>query len=330
MTKFKVIITDYEYANIDHEKRILSKIGAQIFPYQTKDENEIIAAAHDCDALIVQYAKITSKVIDQLHKCKIIAKYATSIETIDIEAASKNGICVTNVPDYCTDEVSTHAAAMLLNLSRKINSYSTAISNGKWDYKIGSPIANLKKSIIGVIGFGKISSAFIQKLRPFCDEIWVYSSSASEDSVNQLGAKLKSFDAIVKEADYISIFSPLTNATRNLFNKDVFKAMKNTAFMINISRGGLVNEDDLIWALKNNKLAGAALDVMEFEPPLETNALLTMDNVIITPHAAWYSTDSQHKLQTSVAADVAKVLSGYLPDNLVNPQVNQILKLITY
>lgn len=323
---FNVVITDREYETISDEISILESIGANVQAYQFRDEDDIIKVAKDCDALIFQYAKITKKVIDSLEKCKIIAKYATGIDGVDIEAATGKNICVTNVNDYCVDEVSTHAVALLLCLSRKINTYCKYTANGEWDYKKAYPINSLTKSVIGVIGFGKIARAYIDKIKCYCDEIWVYDKFASDQSIHDFGVKPKNFDEILESADYISIHAPLTDETKHMFNRETFQKMKRTAQIINVARGALISEEDLIWALENDLIAGAALDVLENEPPDMDNPLLKMDNVIVTPHVAWYSTTSQKKLQSTVAQDVARVLCGEKPQNLVNRQLESLFQ----
>ncbi len=327
MSGYQVVITDCEYENVENEKLILQEIGAEVHSYQTKNENDIIEISKNCDALIFQYAKITSKVISNMNNCKIIAKYATGIDGIDIEAATNKKICFANVKNYCTDEVSTHAMALLLNIVRKVKLLDNYTTQGNWNYKLASPIFSLKDSVVGVIGLGKISSDFIRKLSNFCNEIWVYSNSANEETIRNLGAKKKSFEEIIKSADFISIHSSLTESTKNLFNKETFKSMKNTSSIINVGRGGLINEDDLIWSLENGEIAAAALDVMVKEPPDKSNKLLSMENVIITPHAAWYSIGSQQELQRAVALEVQRVLKGYFPKNLVNAELKHILPL---
>lgn len=321
MGKFKVVITDREYESINNEVRILKEIDADVVSYQFRNEEDIIRVASDCDALIFQYAKITKNIIDKLDKCKVIAKYAIGTDSIDIDAATKKNICVTNVNEYCEDEVSTHALALLLALNRKVTQYSRWVAENQWHYTMGVPIISLKKSIIGVISFGKIARLYINKIRPLCDEIWVYDKFVDDEAILEFGVKPKSFEEIVKNSDYISIHAPLTEETRGMFNKEVFKSMKPTAGIINVARGPLVCEDDLVWALEKGEIAGAALDVLEKEPPTANNPLLSMENVIITPHVAWYSTTSQEILQSSVAKDVARVLSGKRPENLVNKEL---------
>ncbi len=262
MGKFKVVITDREYESIDNELRILNEIGAEVYDYQVRDEQEVIDVARDCDGLIVQYAKVSREIIASLERCKVIARYATGVDGIDIEAATGREICVTNVNDYCRDEVSTHALTLLLELSRKIRAFSGATAAGKW-YQLGISVESLKDSVVGVISFGKIARAYIEKLKPLCDHIWVFDQYVDPQAILDFGAIPKSFEELIAGADYISIHAPLTNETRHMFGKEVFRAMKNTASIVNVARGGLVCEEDLLWALERGEIAGAALDVLE-------------------------------------------------------------------
>lgn len=320
MGKYKVVITDREYENIDNELRILKEIDADVYDYQVRNEDDVIAVAKDCDAMIFQYANISEKVINSLEKCKIIAKYATGIDSIDIPAATRRGIYFTNVHEYCSDEVSVHAMALLLYLERRIGEFGRFTAQGNW-YRMGKPVHSLRESVVGIISFGRIARQLIDKLKPFCDEIWVYDAFVPDQAIRDYGVIPKSFDEIVENADYISVHAPLTEETKHMFNREVFKKMKNTASIINVARGALVKEDDLLWALQNGEIAAAALDVLEHEPPAKDNPLLSMENVIVTPHTAWYSTTSQKKLQSTVAEDVARVLTGQKPQNLVNKEL---------
>lgn len=324
MAKYKVVITDREYENIDNELRILSELGdVEVLDYQYRDEEDVIKVTKDCDAMIIQYAKATKKVIDSLEHCKVIAKYATGIDGIDIAEATKKGICITNVNEYCSDEVSTHAATMLLDAVRRTQTFNERVKAGEW-YRMGIKIPSLKNSVIGVISFGRIARAYIDKIKPFCDQIWVYDKFVSEEDMIKYGVVPKTFEEILAGADYISVHAPLTEETRHMFNKEAFKKMKPSATLINVARGALVKEDDLVWALENGEIAFASLDVLETEPPAKDNPLLKMEQVFITPHTAWYSTESQRKLQSTVAEDVVKVLQGKLPGNLVNKELESL------
>lgn len=327
MSKYKVVITDRAFETIDLEKAVLKNAEAEVKGYQVTNEDDIIKVAKACDGLIVQYAKITRKVIESLEKCKVISVYAIGFDGIDLEAATEHGICVANVPDYCADEVSTHAIAMMLTLSRKLVLYDKSVKNGIWDYKLGKKIFNLRGQTIGLISFGKIAKMVMEKIKPYGMNILVYDPYVPDEIIESAGGKKVEFDELITASDIVSIHAPLVTGTRHMFNKDVFSHMKTSAILINVGRGPIIKEEDLIWALQNHKIAAAGLDVTDPEPPQPENPLLAMDNVILTPHAAFYSEDSQAALQTMTAESVARVLQGYFPVNLVNKAVKDKLSL---
>ena len=317
MEKFKVVITDREYESIEAEKSLLEANGCKVYDYQYREKNDILRVAKDADALIVQYAKIPSELISQLEKCKVIARYAMGFDGIDLKAAADKGIYVCNVRDYCYDEVSTHALALLLEFVRRVNKYDRWTHAGNW-FSMPGKQHNLRNQVIGVISFGRIAKAFINLVKPLCDNIWVYDAYADDEEILKYGVTPKNFEKICENSDYISIHCPLTDETRYMFNREVFKKMKNTAVLINVGRGPIICEKDLIWALDNGQIGGAALDVMEDEPPEKDNPLFKYDNVIITPHTAWYSVEAQAILQITPEEEVLRVLKGEKPHNAVN------------
>lgn len=330
MAKYKVVITDREFENIDHEITVLEKVGAEVYAYQYKNEDDVIRVAKDCDGLIMQYANLSRRVIESLEKCKIISKYAIGLDRIDLEAATERGICVANVPEYCIDEVSTHTIALILALSRKILLLDKNVKEGIWDYKLSKKIFNLRNQVIGIIGFGKIARFVIEKIKPYGMKVLVYDPFVSNEAVAELGARRVEFDELIAAADIVSIHVPLLDSTKHMFKKEVFQKMKKTAMLINMGRGPVIKEADLIWALENKIIAAAGLDVTDPEPIEVGNAMLKMDNVIITPHAAYYSEDSQAALQTLTAESVAQVLAGYYPKFLANRAVKNKLNLKEY
>ena len=317
MSKYKVVITDREYESIEAEKHLLEANDCEVFDYQYKDQENILRVAKDADAIIVQYAKMPKELIEQLDKCKIIARYAMGFDGIDPQAAADKGIYVCNVKDYCYEEVATHALALLLEFSRRVAKYDAWTHNGNW-YAMPGKQHSLKKQVIGVISFGRIARSYIDKIKPLCDNIWVYDAFVNDDDIRAYGVEPKSLDEIYANADYISIHCPLTDETRHMFNKETFKKMKNTAVLINVGRGPIISEADLVWALENHEIGGAALDVLEQEPPAKNNPLFAFDNVIITPHTAWYSVESQAILQLTPAEEVVRALKGEIPHNAVN------------
>lgn len=320
MAKYKVVITDHEYKDVDNERRILSAIGAEVLDYQYKDMENILRVAKDADAIIVQYAKMPRELVEQLDNCKIIARYATGFDGIDLDACTDKGIYFCNVSDYCRDEVSSHTLALLMELSRRTEKYDRWTHSGKW-FSMPGEQHNLRNQIIGVISFGRIARAFIDKVKPLCNNIWVNDKYVDDQAMIDYGVAPKSMDEIFEHADYISMHCPLTEETRHLFNKETFKKMKNSAAIINVSRGPVVSEEDLVWALENKEIRAAALDVLETEPPAPDNPLFGFDNVIITPHTAWYSEESQKVLQSTPAEDIVRALTGEIPLNIVNKEV---------
>ena len=223
MASYKVVITDREFETIDYEIAVLEKVGAEVFAYQYKDEESIIKVAKDCDGLIMQYANLTRKVIENLDKCRIISKYAIGLDKIDIQAATEKGICVANVPEYCVDEVSTHTVAMILAISRKLILHDRNIKSGIWDYKLCKKIYNLKGQTIGIVGFGKIAKQVVEKIKPYGMNILVSDPFVPPEIVSNHGGTLVDFEELIVRSDIVSIHAPLLDSTKHMFNKTVFK-----------------------------------------------------------------------------------------------------------
>lgn len=320
MAKYKVVITDHEYEDIENEKKALSELDVELVDLQSRDQETILAAAKDADALIIQYAKMPKGLVEKLDKCKVIARYATGFDGIDLAACTEKGICVCNVSDYCREEVSTYALSLLLEMSTRVAKHNQWTHSGNW-YGMPGKQHSLKNQVIGVVSFGRIARSYIDKIKPLCNNIWVYDAYVDDDAILQYGAVPKSLDEIYAGADYISLHCPLTDETRHLIDKEALRKMKKSAVLINVARGAVVSEEALVWALENGEIAGAALDVLEQEPPEKDNPLFKFDNVIISPHSAWYSEESQAVLQRTPAEDIARVLKGEIPTNLVNKEV---------
>ena len=320
MAKYKVVITDREYESIGNEREVLSQLDVDLQDYQYKDKENILRVAKDADALIIQYAKMPRDLIEELDNCKIIARYATGFDGIDLDACTEKGIYVCNVSDYCRDEVSTYALSLLLEMATRVGKHDQWTHDGNW-FGMPGKQHSLKNQVIGVISFGRIARAYIEKIKPLCNNIWVYDNHDNVEAIRAAGAEPKTLEEIYAGADYISLHCPLTPETHHMINKEVFKKMKNTAVVINVARGPVVSEEDLIWALENHEIAGAALDVMEQEPPKKDNPLFGFDNVLITPHTAWYSEESQAVLQRTPAEEVVRVLNGEVPLNVVNKEI---------
>lgn len=314
----KVVITDFEYPNVDQETKIITESGAQLQACHLRTEEEIIAEVRDADAVIVQYAVITRKIIDHMQKCKMIIKYGIGVNNIDSAAATEKRIYVCNVPDYGVDEVSNHAITLLLALAKKLPVITKALRGGDWGYTSTVPLFRLAGSTLGLIGLGRIPSLVAKKMSGFGMRILAFDPYMTPEAARKRGAELVDFETLCRDSDFISIHCPLTDSTTHLFDEKAFALMKKTACLINTARGPVIDEQALIQALKSGKIAGSGLDVFETEPISQESELLRMDNVIVTPHCAWYSEEAISTLQRKVAEEVVNVLGGNPPFNCTN------------
>jgi D-3-phosphoglycerate dehydrogenase len=241
------------------------------------------------------------------------------VDNVDIEAATRAGIVVTKVPDYCIDEVSDHAMALLLSLVRKIPFSSARAHAGRWEMPAVTPIHRLRGTVLGLVGFGRIPQLVAPKAKAFGMRVMAYDPYVPLNVMEQAGVGRLEFVELLKISDYISIHSPLLPETHHLFSTEVFSQMKPGALLVNTSRGPVVDEAALARALDTKQLAGAALDVLEQEPPVNS-PLFGRENVILTPHTSFYSVESLEELQTKAAEEVVRVLCGQPPRNPVNPE----------
>jgi len=315
-----VAVADSVFPNLDPARAALSAIGAdlQLAPQATPEA--ILKIAAPADALLVTYAKITADMIGQMPRCRIISRFGIGVDNVDLAAATSAGIVVTKVPDYCLDEVSDHAMALLLALVRKIPSSNAQVHAGRWEMKAVVPIHRLRGSTLGLVGFGRIPQLVAPKAKAFGLRVIACDPFAPPDAFAREGVEPVDFAQLLAQSDYVSIHAPLVPETRDLFSADAFRQMKPTAYLINTARGPIVNEAALARALDARQLAGAALDVMPQEPPVGS-PLIGRDDVIITPHTSFYSEESLVELQRKAAEEVVAVLTGKPPRNPVNPEV---------
>lgn len=288
---YTVVIIDYNYPDLSVEKQILGKIGARVDAHQCDNEEEVVSIVKHADGIINQYTPISRRVIESLEKCKVIGHYGIGVDTIDIGAATEQGIPVVNVPSYCEDEVSDHALALLLDRVRKISFYHQDVSKGNWDWKVGIPIYSLQSKTLGLTGFGKIARKLAKKADPLVQNILAYDPYIPSEEMRNLGVEKVDFNELLCKSDFVSVHVPLTNETRYLFSTEEFKKMKKSSVIINTSRGSVIDERALAQALKEKEISGAALDVLESEPPagkVKKSPLWGLENVCLTPHTAWY------------------------------------------
>ncbi len=315
-----VAVTDSVFPSLDAAGRVLSAIGAELRLADAPTPDAILRVARSADAILVTYAKITADIIQQLTRCRIISRFGIGVDNVDLAAATAKGIVVTKVPDYCIDEVSDHAMALLLAAVRKIPFSDTRVHGGEWKMPSVVPIHRLRGTTLGLVGFGRIPQLVAPKAQAFGMAVIASDPFIPSEVMAKAGVASVTFDELVARADYVSIHAPLTPDTRHLFNADVLARMKPTAYLINTARGPLVDESALVEALDAGRLAGAALDVVEQEPPPPGSPLLTCRNLILTPHTGFYSEESLVELQTKATEEVVRVLGGQPPRNPVNPE----------
>jgi D-3-phosphoglycerate dehydrogenase len=314
-----VAVADSVFPNLDVAREVVGSVGAELKLATDPSSEAILQVATSADALLVTYAKITADMIGQMPRCRIISRFGIGVDNVDLDAATAAGIVVTKVPDYCIDEVSDHAMALLLALVRKIPSSNAQVHAGRWEMKAVVPIHRLRGRVLGLVGFGRIPQLVAPKAKAFGLRVIVYDPFVPAGVLARERVEQVDFDELLAQSDYISIHTPLLPETKNLFSTGAFSKMKPGAYLINTARGPIVDEQALAKALDAGQLAGAALDVMPQEPPAGS-PLLGRENVIITPHTSFYSEESLLELQRKAAQEVADVLTGKAPKNPVNPK----------
>lgn len=322
--KPKVIITDYDFGDIDVERKILEAVGAEVIGLQSKTEEALFDVARDCAAMINQYARIGADTIDRMEQCEVIARYGIGVDIVDVESATKKGIQVTNVRDYCIEEVADHAIAMWLTLVRKLPDYNRATHQGIWQWQSGQPIHRTRGRTMGVVSFGKIGQAIATRARAFGVEVIAYDPFLPTSVAADQGVVLVGKTELLKRSDYVLMQAPMTPDTHHFLSEDEFNLMKPGAFVVNTGRGPTIDNRALYKALTEGSLSAAALDDPEEEPAKRANwspadnPLFELPNVIITPHSAYYSEESILTARQTAATEVARILTRRTPRFPVN------------
>src|ERR1700736_2466788 len=308
-----IAITDSVFPSLDPAKKALARLAPEYRMAKSAAADDILAVARDADAILVTYAKLPGELLRQLARCKAIGRFGLGVDNIDLPAAKELGIAVNYVPDYCLREVSDHAMALLLALARKVTLSNRLVQSGRWEVPPIVPLRRLEGQVLGLVGFGNIPRALAPKAQAFGLKVLTHDPYVKPEALKAAGVEGVSFDDLLARSDFISVHAPLMPATRGLMNAATFAKMKKGALLINTARGPLVDETALIAALDSGHLGGAALDVVAVEPLPKESPLLGRDNVILTPHTAFYSVEALEELQTKCATDVARVLSGETP-----------------
>jgi D-3-phosphoglycerate dehydrogenase / 2-oxoglutarate reductase len=305
-----IAITDSPFPSLDPAKKALARLDPEYRVAKSPSPGDILSVARDANAILVTYAKLPGDLLRQLKNCKAIGRFGLGVDNIDLPAAKELGIAVNYVPDYCLREVSDHAMALLLALARKVAFSNKLVQSGRWEVPPIVPLRRLESQVLGLIGFGNIPRTLAPKAKAFGLHVLTHDPYVSSEVLAAAGVEGVSFDELLARSDFISVHAPLLPATRGLMNASTFAKMKKRAFLINTARGPLVDEAALVAALDSGQLGGAALDVVATEPLAKDSPLLGRDNVILTPHTAFYSVEALEELQTKCASDVARVLSG--------------------
>jgi D-3-phosphoglycerate dehydrogenase len=305
-----IAVTDSVFPSLDPAKAALAKLNPTFRMSKSANSDDIIAVAHDADAILVTYAKLTRDILMQTTKCKAIGRFGLGVDNIDLTTAKEKGILVNYVPDYCIREVSDHAMALLLALIRKIPLSNKLVQSGRWEMPAVVPIRRIEGTVLGLVGFGHIPRLVAPKAQSFGMKVMAYDPYVKPEAFKAAGVESVDFDILLKKSDYVSVHAPLTPQTRSMMNAAAFAKMKKGAYLVNTSRGTLIDEAALTAALDAGQLGGAGLDVVAAEPLGKDSPLLGRDNVIISPHTAFYSIEALDELQSKCASDVARVLSG--------------------
>jgi D-3-phosphoglycerate dehydrogenase / 2-oxoglutarate reductase len=313
VSSFRVVVTDPLVPSVEAERQIIEAAGGEL-EVAGGDDAAVINAVRDADALLNTYFPLGAEVIEQLGRCQIVARYGIGVDNVDLTAASRKGIAVTNVPDYCVEEVAAHALALALGLVRRIKPADALVTAGSWGADKLGAVHRFSTRTVGLVGYGRIARRLSELLAPFGCEVLVadpYVSAVSN------GCRLVGLEELLEASDIVSLHCPLTDETRNMMNAPMIARMRDGAVLINVARGGLVVTPDVLAALRAGKLSGAGLDTFDREPP-DPAALAGISNLITTPHSGYYSVEAVDESKRKAATQIAKLFRGEPLDYRVN------------
>lgn len=314
----RIVITDCDHDTIDEERAVAAAHGIDLELARCRSEDDVIAAAADADGIVVQYAPITDRVLAALPGLRAIGRYGVGVDTVDVAAATTRGVAVCNVPDYGTEDVSDHAIALALSLVRGVTQLDRETRDGSYLLRSVKPLHRVSSLVFGAVGLGRIGTATARKAAA------LGFSAIGHDprpDATPRGVELVSFEQLLARADVISLHVPLSAATAHLIDEEALRLVKPGAMLVNTCRGGVVDTQALIGAIREGRLKSAALDVFEEEPLPTTSELLQLPSVVVTPHAAWYSEESEAELKRRTVENVIDVCAGRLPRDIINPEV---------
>lgn len=317
---FIVIHTDPLHSDFSAENEELSAIGAEFRTAQCRTEAEVAAACKEAHGLIVTYAKVGRTALAAMPQLRIIVRTGVGYDTLDVPAATERKVMVANVPDYCVSEVADHAMALSLSWWRRIGELDQQVRAKGWGSPV-KPVLRLEGRTLGILGLGRIGRAVAARARGFGLRVMSCDPYVPQEVFASLDVQPASLEDLLRASDILTIHAPLTDETRGIICDKTLRLMKPTAVVVNTSRGGLISTGDLVRAIRENWIAGAALDVIEVEPLPMDHPIRSLPRVLLTPHAAWYSENSEPELRRRAARTVAQALRGERPASLLNPEV---------
>lgn len=327
--KIKVVVTDYIEDNLDWEKEQLAKQGIEFEAHQLKfkPEAEIVEKIKDADVIVVNMVKFDEALVSRLPKCKLLIRHGIGYDNVDVGACTRHGIQFAYQPDYCMVDVAEHTIAMLFACARKVvwsrRTLDESSARGQWDFSGIFPLHRMEGKTLGIVGFGRIGSRVHGKLKSFGFKFLVCDPYLNDDRKAGVEAKFVDKETLFRESDYITLHTPLTDQTRRIVNAESLEWMKPTAYLINTSRGPMVDADALADALRRKRIAGAAIDVYDVEPPPPSHPLFGLDNVVLTPHLGWASEEAAWEIRRSIVNDIVSFASGKPARCVVNKEVLQ-------
>jgi D-3-phosphoglycerate dehydrogenase len=319
-----VMITDSDLPEDGILEEILERDGFRVRRESCRTEEEVIAAAGDAVGLIVQWARIGEAVFTALPRLRAVSRLGIGVDMVNTEAATRHGVAVSNTPDYCVDEVALHALALSLALLRGVVGHDTAVRAGRWEPVAGYPGARRPgQTTIGSLGFGRIGRRVVAGAVAMGFDVIVCDAVPQETAIRAAGARAVRFDELLAESDLLTLHAPLTPETREIMDAHAISQMKPGAFLVNTTRGDLIDEAALADALERGHLAGAALDVFTAEPLPPGSPLRHARGMVLTPHSAWYSPEALRQLPRHAALNMSQLLAGDPAPGLLNPEFSR-------
>jgi len=319
--KPKILLTDEEV----HFENVIEELEniANVVLSESNDEHTLISHVGDTNIIVVScFTKITSKLILNGKKLKAVIKYGVGVDNIDIATCTNQRIMVVNCPDYAAETISEHAFSLMICLAKKIVDIDRIMRRNGWIWPKPEYMGvDLFNKSLGIIGLGNIGRAMAKRAEGFGMKKLVYDPYVNEEIVRQLGAEQVPLDKLLRESDFVSIHCILTPETKGLIGEKELKIMKNTAYLINVSRGEIIDENALIKALENGWIAGSGIDVFKEEPLSANHPFIKMKNVVLTPHLAWYTREASDRLEKEAFDRILEILHNKKPKNVKNPEV---------